>query len=531
MNKIFIISIGLLIGLAACEDEINVDELLNYPPTIMSVSPRTSVKIGDFNIKITLADGPKSPLSSATVVLKDAGGSQLFTITETLTGTVDSVVIQGSAFNASSLPLGDYSLTINAVDTKGNAVETVSTFKVANQLYAANQSTMFIAGAFNGWGADELELVADNTWEIKELDLQGGPWKLKNTVDWSDVDWGDSNCDKTMEITTGGGPNTECAYSGLVNIRFNDETLKYTIVPSVNYATNLSGLYLLGNFNSFQGPEPKFTLIANNTWELAEFRLKAGDVFKFSESPYFQGKNYGDADFDGKAEEFGPNIVLPGTVADAYYKVTFNDATRAYTMDLVRYPFPAELYLVGGSTVAGWSPENSVKFVKTEDGKFEIYSYLTAGGGGFKFLEVKDWVGDWGKAADGEIVQEGEDNVEVPADGFYRVFVDFTQLTYSATAVEWGIVGSATAGGWDADTDMAFVGGLGSYKWEVDVTLTDGEFKFRANDGWDINMGKGDADGTLKFNTGNINSPGAGDYHVEIDLDPVAGYTYTITPI
>ncbi len=531
MKKIFIISIVSLIAFSSCEDEINVDELLSYPPTVMSVSPKTSVKIGDFKIKVVLADGPKSPLSTATVTLKDAGGTQLFTMTEPLTGTVDSVVIDGSAFSASTLPLGDYSITVVAGDTRSNTVETTSSFKVANQLYAANQAKMFIAGVFNGWGADELELVANNTWEIKEIDLQGSPWKLKNTPDWTDADWGDSNCDKTLEITTGGGPNTECGYAGLVNLRFNDETLKYTIVPSVNYVTNLSGLYLLGNFNSFQGPQPSFTLVADNTWELAEFRLKAGDVFKFSESPFFQGKNYGDAEVDGKAEEFGPNIVLPGSVADAFYKITFNDATRVYAMTVVRFPYPSELYLVGGSTVAGWTPANSVKFVKAEDGKFEIYSYLTAGGGGFKFLQVKDWAGDWGKGAEGKVIQEGENNLEVTVDGFYRIFVDFTSLSYSVQAVSWGIVGNATPGGWDNDTNMTFVGGLGSYKWQVDVALTAGEYKFRANDGWDINFGKGDSDGTLKFNTGNIVSPGPGNYHVEIILDPVNGYTYTISPI
>jgi hypothetical protein len=532
MKKFILFSIAALLVFSSCEDDdLNVDELISYPPTIMSVTPKTSVKIGDFKIKVVLADGPKSPLSSATITLKDATGNSLFTTTETLAGMVDSVVVEGSTFNAVALPLGDYTITVNAVDSKSNAVETITSFKVANQLFPANNNNMFIAGVFNGWGAGQMELVADNTWEIKGIDLQGGPWKLKNTADWTDADWGDSNCDKTMEVTTGGGPNTECDYSGLVNVRFNDETLKYTVVPAVNYATNLSGLYLLGNFNSFQGPEPKFTLVSNNTWELAEFRLKAGDAFKFSESPFFEGANYGDADLDGKAEEFGPNIVLPGSTADAYYKLTFNDATRIYTMTVVRYPYPSELYLVGGSTVAGWTPPNSVPFIKTADGKFEMYTYLTAAGGGFKFLQVKDWVGDWGKGDAGKVVQEGENNLEVLTDGFYRVAVDFTNMTYSVQAVDFGIVGSATPGGWDNDTDMTFVGGLGSYTWEVDVMLGAGEYKFRANDGWDINFGKGDSDGTLKFNAGNIVSPGAGNYHVEIVLDPVTGYTYSISPI
>lgn len=530
MKKILFIAIAAAFIFFSCEDDINVDDLLSYPPTIMSVTPKTSVKIGDFSIKVTLADGPKSPLANATIVLKDANGTELYSLTETLTGIMDSVVIPGSAFNASSLPLGDYSIVVNASDTRGNTVESTSPFKVANQLYAANQAAMYIAGAFNGWGAGELELVADNTWEIKEVDLQGGPWKLKNTPDWTDVDWGDSNCDKTMEITTGGGPNTECGYSGLVNVRFNDETLKYTVVPSVNYKTTLSGLYLLGTFNDFQGPEPQFTLVADNTWELPEQRLGPGDAFKFAESPFFQGKNYGDQDMDGKAEEFGPNILLPVDFVDAYYKISFNEVTRLYTLTVIRYPYPSELYLVGGSTAIGWEPGDAISFVKLEDGKFEIYAYLTAGGGGFKFLEVKDWAGDWGKGDEGKVVQEGENNVEVSADGFYRVFVDFTQGTYNVTAVSFGIVGSATPGGWDTDTDMTYIGGTEPYTWEVDITLTDGAYKFRANDAWDINLGKGDTDGTLKFNTGDITSPGAGDYHIVINLDPVNGYTYTVTP-
>ena len=70
MKKIFIIGIASLIALASCKDEVDVDSLLSYPPTIMSVTPKTSVKIGDFDIKVTLADGPNSPLSSATVTLK-----------------------------------------------------------------------------------------------------------------------------------------------------------------------------------------------------------------------------------------------------------------------------------------------------------------------------------------------------------------------------------------------------------------------------------------------------------------------------
>lgn len=529
-KKIFIwLSLASLIMLAGCDDKIDVDSLMNYPPTIVSVSPKTSVKAGDFDVKVVFAEGPRTPLASATLVLKDALGGEVFRVTKELEGTQDSVVVKGKDFGASDLGLGNYTITVVATDTDRNQVSDTFIFKVADQLFAANNSKMFIAGAFNGWGADEMELVADNTWEIKEIDLQGGAWKFKNTPDWKDVDWGDSNCDKIMEITTGGGPNTECDYSGLVNIRFNDETLKYTVTPSITFAANLSGLYLLGSFNQFEGPPDfKFILKADNTWELAEIRLKPGDKFKFAETKTFKGKNYGDTEYDGKAEEFGPSIVLPNTVADAFYKVTFNDKTLVYNLTFLRNPFPDNLYLVGGSTAAGWNPANATQFIKVSEGIFEIYAQLDTAGGGFKFLQQRDWPGDWGADPNnaGKIIQEGESNVTISLPGFYRIRVDYNSLSYSATLTNWGIIGDATPGGWSTDTDMTFVA---PNKWSVDITLGTGEFKFRANDAWSINLGI-DTGSKLKYDGGNIASPGAGNYRIEIIFDSINGYTYTIAP-
>ncbi len=436
MKKLYIYFLiaSMLVQLSACRDEVDVDNLMNFPPTILSVTPKTGVKTGDFDIKVVLVDGISSPLSTATVTLKDADGNELASVTKTLSGVKDSVLIEGSSFNAESLALGDYSISIVAKDSKNQESTQVSNFKIVNQLYLANFERMFIAGGFNGWSASELELVADNTWEIKNIDLQGGPWKLKNTEDWSDQDWGDINCDGTME-PKGSNDNTNCNYSGLVNVRFDDETLKYTVLPAVNYATNLEGLYLLGTFNDFTGPQPQFKLVADHTWEVSEIRMKAGDVFRFVEGPTFEGKNYGDTNLDGKAEEYGANIKLDNSYKDAYYKITFNDATRIYKITVVRYPFPSELYLVGGSTSVGWNPGSALPFNKIADGKFEILTELKVvdDGNGFKFLQVKDWAGDWGKGEEGKLLQEGESNITVAVNGFYRITVDFTTGFYTVT--------------------------------------------------------------------------------------------------
>lgn len=538
MKKLYIYFLiaAMLVQLSACRDEVDVDNLMNFPPTILSVTPKTGVKTGDFDIKVILVDGISSPLNTATVTLKDADGNELASVTKSLSGVKDSVLIEGSSFHAESLPLGDYSISIVAKDSKNQESTQVSNFKIVNQLYLANFERMFIAGGFNGWSATELELVANNTWEIKNIDLQGGPWKLKNTEDWSDQDWGDINCDGIME-PKGSNDNTDCGFSGAVNVRFNDETLKYTVSPAVDYATNLEGLYLLGTFNEFTGPQPQFKLVADHTWEVAEIRMKAGDVFRFVEGPTFEGKNYGDNNLDGKAEEYGANIKLDNTYKDAYYKITFNDATRLYTIVVVRYPFPSELYLVGGSTSIGWDPGNAIPFRKTADGKFEMFAYLKVlgDGNGFKLLQVKDWAGDWGKGDDGKVLQEGESNITVTENGFYRIAVDFTTGSYTVTKTNWGIVGSARTGnddGWTGDTVMTFDGDWNSYTWRTTLHLYEGEYKFRANGNWDINLGDDGANGTLEVGGVNmkINADMQGDYLVEMVLDPVNGYTYTVTP-
>jgi hypothetical protein len=199
----------------------------------------------------------------------------------------------------------------------------------------------------------------------------------------------------------------------------------------------------------------------------------------------------------------------------------------ASTFRVTAYNPPANLFLVGGSSPAGWSPENSSPFKKISDGNFEMFVKLNAGDG-IKFLQVQDWAGDWG--ADpanitGGIVQEGESNVPVTESGFYRIQVNFSDFSYKLLKTSWGVVGSATPGGWDTDTDMTQIE---NHKWEVIMTLGAGEFKFRANDEWEIAMGPG-SQTDMVYGGGNFNSPGPGTYKIVMNLDPVTGYSYTIT--
>lgn len=84
-----------------------------------------------------------------------------------------------------------------------------------------------------------------------------------------------------------------------------------------------------------------------------------------------------------------------------------------------------------------------------------------------------------------------------------------------AVPVAMGIIGPAQAGGWDNDTDMTYNREEGC--WEVTIELAADEFKFRANDGWDINVG-GSLD-NLTPGGDNIRNATAGTYTVKLYLN------------
>ncbi len=504
-----------LLTFTACE-KMEVDQLAltDFPPGLLEISPADNGKvvIGDFDVKVVFVDGSTSPLASAEVALMDANGTELAASSKSLSGTRDSLIIEGSTFDAENLPVGNYALSIKVTDDKGQVQEQNTTFEISLLPFPANYNEMYIAGAFNGWGADVMTLVAPNTWEIKEIDLMGGAFKLKNCVDWCDQDWGgDASCGGILENTTGGGPDNTCGPTGLVNFRFNDETLRYTIEPAVLFAKNVEDLYLLGTFNTFEGGDYHFSLTADNTWELNDVLLENGAEFKFVEMPDFNGKNFGDAEGDGIAEEFGPNITF--TEQDAFYNIVFNDKTLEYTITFERFP---SIGIIGSATPGGWDSDTDM--TDNGDGTFSLNIELIDGEA--KFRANDSWDTNWG-GTDFPMGVGTLDGPNIPvAAGKYDVTFNPETGAYAFELDEGfesvGIIGSATPGGWDSDTDMTD-NGDGTYT--LLIGLDDGEAKFRANNVWDDNWGSGD----FPTGTGELNGPNipvsAGVYIVTFDTN------------
>ena len=160
--------------------------------------------------------------------------------------------------------------------------------------------------------------------------------------------------------------------------------------------------------------------------------------------------------------------------------------TWIITLDMINCTYTITkpvLYMAGDSN--GWQ---QIDYLSSDDGvKFTGYMYLNQGG--FKFCTQQDWNGtNYGEdfSTDGNA-----GNIVIKEEpGYYQIDVDLAAKKYTLTTpiTTIGIIGDATADGWDSDQDMTY--NQTERCWEIkDVTLKDGSMKFRANDAWDINWG------------------------------------------
>jgi len=175
----------------------------------------------------------------------------------------------------------------------------------------------------------------------------------------------------------------------------------------------------------------------------------------------------------------------------------------------------------------GWDPANDSTVLASvnSDGTYEGYLYFADANTEFKFTPQPDWSYDWGDdGADGTL-DVGGANIVAADPGYYKINVDTNAYTYTVVKTEWGVIGDATAGGWDSDQNMEFDPQTGL--WSATLDLVAGDLKFRANDDWAINLGDTGADGILEPDGDNIAIPVNGTYNITIKLG-VPDYTYSI---
>ncbi|GAA3584835.1 alpha-amylase domain-containing protein [Snuella lapsa] len=200
-------------------------------------------------------------------------------------------------------------------------------------------------------------------------------------------------------------------------------------------------------------------------------------------------------------------------------------AIWAYT-DEAQTAFPDMLYLPGN--YQGWDPASApfISSVNTPnlDGLYSGHVQLTEATNEFKFTDAPNWdngiYGDSGDGSSGMLAAPGN-NVMLAGPLDYEIHVDLINNTWSANT--WAIIGDATPNGGDEpDTDMSY--DFERNVWTVTANLTDGQLKFRANNGWEVNLGDNSADGSLESGGDNI-AVTAGSYQIDLD---VQNNTYTL---
>lgn len=178
----------------------------------------------------------------------------------------------------------------------------------------------------------------------------------------------------------------------------------------------------------------------------------------------------------------------------------------------------------------GWDPadENYAIYSRKSDEVYEGYIYFNIDPAFYKFAQGLSWDVNWGDnaPADGILDPGGDDIPPLEGIGLYLLICDLNSLTYTPQKIDWGVLGDATAGGWDTDEDLVWDDAKGALT--ITTDLTAGNIRFRANDASDLDFGDNFTNGTLEYDGDDIPITEAGNYTIDVFLT-IADYAYTLT--
>jgi hypothetical protein len=278
-------------------------------------------------------------------------------------------------------------------------------------------------------------------------------------------------------------------------------TQQFTKIDSVTY----SGSFYLGGGGAYD------LLPVNGSWSTkynvanaSLTGLAAGGSFQFST---------------------GPGQDIPGPAKSGIYQIKVDFQAGLFTVTPVA--LYSLLYVPGD--YQGWTPATAptVASIKS-DGNYEGYANITTTGG-FKFTNEPDFNGtNYGDTAvngeSGILNAGGGHNLNIATTGYYFLQTNTKGLTWSATAITWGLIGDFN--GWSADVPMTY--NATNQVWTGSVTAAAaGGFKMRANGNWNLNYGTGGAANSLVDNGSNIPIT-AGTHTVTLDIHVPGYYTYSI---
>lgn len=238
----------------------------------------------------------------------------------------------------------------------------------------------------------------------------------------------------------------------------------------------------------------------------------------------------------GEAAEV--KFYVSATIGSNYEKFYSAPVSVSVTATAAERSYP-KVWVIGD--YCGWNHGNS-QFLFSFSGDEVIYEGIVDFGekaaNGFKLTGIAGWddTCNWGTDGDAAapepeapmitlISSGGSGNISAYSKRFYRLVFDRSKLTLSnkLSFNSMGLIGDATPGGWDTDTEMNF--DTAKQRFWVDVELTAGEFKFRADNDWAINFGGSGG----RLSQGGDNIPATpGKYRIYATLNNSEEITYEL---
>lgn len=302
--------------------------------------------------------------------------------------------------------------------------------------------------------------------------------------------------------------------------------------PAVNYGTGIAVTYTL------EMDQPADTA-GTTGWSRAQQYIVGANVLKYG----FAGK-----DINNVMQTlglFGATPLVFRVVANVtQYNGSASSIPASYSSvaRVAVTPYITNLFVPGA--YQGWDPASAPTLdpVAGHPGLFEGYVDIVGSGNqGFKYTNAPDWnhinYGDaTGEVGSGTMTTDGNaGGLSVANGGYYELSANLNNLSWTATPTTWSIIGDATPGGWNTDTQLSY--DATNQVWTATVAMKQaGSFKFRANDAWVIDFGIDNA-GNLQYadnpllpynpNLNNLSVPADGTYLITLDLHVSQHYTYS----
>ncbi len=321
---------------------------------------------------------------------------------------------------------------------------------------------------------------------------------------------------------------------GLAPANDNDSILTISW-PAVNYSASLAVTYTL----ELDVPGDTSGTAA---WGKAQKFVAGNNVLYYS----FAGKDLNN--LMQTLGYFGPTQLVFRVLSDVdQYNGSASSIPTVYSSGLgvIVSPYLTNLWVPGAyQTPTAWDPPSApiIDPIPGHAGLFEGYINMPGTGNiGFKYTNAPDWnhtnYGDpTGEVGGGSLTTDGNaGGLSVANGGYYEVSANLNSNTWSTTLTSWGIIGDATPGGWNTDTQMTY--DAADSVWTVTCAMIQaGSYKFRANDAWSIDFGI-DGSGNLQYadnpllpyngTLNNLSVPADGTYKITLDLHKSQHYTYS----